>query len=101
MDSLHLLKYVFDLFIQLRTGRRSVPKSSRMKLVPAQEITITLPDDIEPGRYTLSVIVENCREYTGDDITCDRTSPLTFFDRVGNELGRQLTLAQVITVVPE
>lgn len=65
------------------------------------DITITLPDDIEPGRYTLSVIVENCREYTGDDITCDRTSPLTFFDRVGNELGRQLTLAQVITVVPE
>lgn len=65
------------------------------------DITIELPEDVEPGRYTLSVIVENCQELTGNDITCDRTSPLTFFDRVGNELGRQLTLAQVITVVPD
>lgn len=62
---------------------------------------IELPENIEPGRYTLSVIVESCEDPIAGNISCDSANPLTFFDRVGNELGRQLTLPQVITIVPD
>lgn len=64
-------------------------------------LSVQIPASVASGRYTLSIVVQSCDERLPGTNTCDSENSLTFFDRVGNELGRQLTLAQIITVVDE
>ncbi|QPC80720.1 hypothetical protein G4Y79_13465 [Phototrophicus methaneseepsis] len=59
----------------------------------ADTAEVAIPAGLAPGRYILSMEIQEC---TND--VCSDIDALTFFDRAGSILGSQLTVPQVITV---
>ena len=59
--------------------------------------TLTVPNDISVGRYTLTIKVVPCSNRNQD---CDLSRPIQFFGTSGDLIGTLLTIPRIVTVNP-